>query len=55
MGLISGLVLGIMFGVALIMGWKHMMDYRHKKRIAKVVIHFPCFENLMEFVAFGFV
>ncbi|XP_051129910.1 calcium-dependent lipid-binding protein-like [Andrographis paniculata] len=37
MGLISGIVLGILFGMALMAGWKHMMSYRHNKRSQKAV------------------
>ncbi|KMZ76118.1 putative Calcium lipid binding protein [Zostera marina] len=37
MGLISGIFLGIVLGIALIAGWKHMMSYRSAKRIAKAV------------------
>ncbi|KAG8363375.1 hypothetical protein BUALT_Bualt19G0015800 [Buddleja alternifolia] len=37
MGLISGIVMGILFGIALMAGWKHMMSYRSSKRIAKAV------------------
>ncbi|KAK3194953.1 hypothetical protein Dsin_026263 [Dipteronia sinensis] len=35
MGLISGMLLGITFGIALMAGWRHMMRYRSTKRIAK--------------------
>lgn len=38
MGLISGMFLGIILGIALIAGWKHMMSYRSAKRIGKVWI-----------------
>ncbi|XP_024450430.1 calcium-dependent lipid-binding protein isoform X2 [Populus trichocarpa] len=37
MGLISGLFLGIVFGIGLMAGWKHMMQYRSTKRVAKAV------------------
>ncbi|GAB4844401.1 hypothetical protein Ancab_037765 [Ancistrocladus abbreviatus] len=37
MGLISGVVMGMMFGVALMAGWRKMMDYRAAKREAKAV------------------
>ncbi|XP_027108189.1 calcium-dependent lipid-binding protein-like [Coffea arabica] len=37
MGLISGVVMGMVFGIALMAGWQHMMRYRSKKRIAKAV------------------
>ncbi|KAI4367933.1 hypothetical protein MLD38_016556 [Melastoma candidum] len=35
MGLISGIVLGTVFGIALMAGWKRMMAYRSSKRITK--------------------
>nr|POF12351.1 hypothetical protein CFP56_77717 [Quercus suber] len=35
MGLISGVFMGMVFGIALMAGWKHMMRYRSTKRIAK--------------------
>ncbi|KAA3475335.1 synaptotagmin-4-like [Gossypium australe] len=35
MGLISGILLGIIFGISLMAGWRHMMRYRSTKRIAK--------------------
>ncbi|KAL9263271.1 Calcium-dependent lipid-binding protein-like protein [Drosera capensis] len=34
MGLISGLVIGMMIGIALMAGWRRMMAYRSAKRIA---------------------
>ncbi|KAJ6679535.1 CALCIUM-DEPENDENT LIPID-BINDING (CALB DOMAIN) FAMILY PROTEIN [Salix purpurea] len=37
MGLISGIFLGIIFGIGLLAGWKHMMQYRSTKRLAKAV------------------
>ncbi|XP_050237770.1 calcium-dependent lipid-binding protein isoform X2 [Mercurialis annua] len=37
MGLISGIFLGMIFGIAIMAGWKHMMNYRSTKRIAKAV------------------
>ncbi|KAB1218848.1 Synaptotagmin-4 [Morella rubra] len=37
MGLISGILMGMIFGVALMAGWKHMSGYRSTKRIAKAV------------------
>ncbi|KAI3449148.1 hypothetical protein Pfo_005813 [Paulownia fortunei] len=37
MGLISGMVMGMLFGIALMAGWKYMMSYRSNKRIAKAV------------------
>jgi hypothetical protein len=36
MGLISGVFMGMIFGIALMAGWKQMMRYRSTKRIAKV-------------------
>ncbi|KAG2729573.1 hypothetical protein I3843_01G251700 [Carya illinoinensis] len=37
MGLISGVFMGMVFGIALMAGWKQMMRYRSTKRIAKAV------------------
>ncbi|EEF50419.1 calcium lipid binding protein, putative [Ricinus communis] len=37
MGLISGIFMGMIFGIAVMAGWKHMMRYRSTKRIAKAV------------------
>ncbi|XP_019161057.1 PREDICTED: synaptotagmin-4-like [Ipomoea nil] len=37
MGLISGTLLGIMFGIGLMAIWRHVMRYRSTKRIAKAV------------------
>nr|XP_010934089.1 synaptotagmin-5 isoform X3 [Elaeis guineensis] len=37
MGLISGMVMGTMVGIALMAGWSRMMRYRSTKRIAKAV------------------
>ncbi|KAK1425231.1 hypothetical protein QVD17_20579 [Tagetes erecta] len=37
MGLISGILLGIIFGIAIMAGWRQMMRYRSSKRIAKAV------------------
>lgn len=41
MGLISGLVMGVMFGIAVMAGWQRMMIYRSKKRVTKVLKFFP--------------
>jgi hypothetical protein len=38
MGLISGIFMGMLFGIALMAGWARMMKYRSSKRIAKVWI-----------------
>ncbi|CAN1157751.1 Calcium-dependent lipid-binding protein, partial [Linum perenne] len=35
MGLVSGVFLGMAFGIALMAGWNHMMKYRSNKRISK--------------------
>ncbi|KAI4354933.1 hypothetical protein L6164_003756 [Bauhinia variegata] len=35
MGLISGIFMGMLFGIALMAGWQRMMKYRSAKRIAK--------------------
>ncbi|XP_022757132.1 synaptotagmin-4-like [Durio zibethinus] len=35
MGLISGVLMGMVFGISLMAGWRHMMRYRSTKRIAK--------------------
>lgn len=37
MGLISGILMGTVVGIALMAGWHHMMRYRSNKRIAKAV------------------
>ncbi|XP_043716577.1 calcium-dependent lipid-binding protein-like isoform X2 [Telopea speciosissima] len=37
MGLISGILMGIVVGIALMAGWRHMMRYRSTKRVAKAV------------------
>ncbi|CAH9098107.1 unnamed protein product [Cuscuta epithymum] len=37
MGLISGILMGILFGIGLMAGWRHMMRYRSSKRMAKAV------------------
>ncbi|XP_078428722.1 calcium-dependent lipid-binding (CaLB domain) family protein [Wolffia australiana] len=37
MGLISGLLMGMVVGIALVAGWDRMMKYRSSKRIAKAV------------------
>ncbi|XP_072959348.1 calcium-dependent lipid-binding protein-like [Typha angustifolia] len=37
MGLISGMVMGILVGIALMAGWSRMMRYRSTKRITKAV------------------
>ncbi|KAG9138705.1 hypothetical protein Leryth_023200 [Lithospermum erythrorhizon] len=37
MGLISGILMGMILGVALMAGWRHMMRYRSKQRTAKAV------------------
>lgn len=36
MGLISGILTGMIFGIALMAGWVRMMRYRSIKRVAKV-------------------
>ncbi|XP_022148252.1 synaptotagmin-5 [Momordica charantia] len=37
MGLISGIFMGVIFGIALMAGWQHMMRHRSTKRVAKAV------------------
>ncbi|XP_015893093.1 calcium-dependent lipid-binding protein [Ziziphus jujuba] len=37
MGLISGILMGMIFGISLMAGWRHMMRYRSTKRVAKAV------------------
>ncbi|KAE9445733.1 hypothetical protein C3L33_22370, partial [Rhododendron williamsianum] len=37
MGLISGILMGTVVGIALMAGWHHMMRYRSNKRVAKAV------------------
>uniref|UniRef100_A0A7N2R9J6 Uncharacterized protein n=1 Tax=Quercus lobata TaxID=97700 RepID=A0A7N2R9J6_QUELO len=64
MGLISGVFMGMLFGIALMAGWKHMMRYRSTKRIAKAVdikllgsldredLKKICGENFPEWISF---
>ncbi|TYI67794.1 hypothetical protein E1A91_D08G043000v1 [Gossypium mustelinum] len=35
MGLVSGMFMGMVFGISLMAGWRHMIKYRSTKRIAK--------------------
>ncbi|KAK4344918.1 hypothetical protein RND71_035094 [Anisodus tanguticus] len=37
MGLISGIFMGMIFGIGIMFGWQYMMRYRSRKRIAKAV------------------
>ncbi|KMZ63064.1 putative Calcium lipid binding protein [Zostera marina] len=37
MGLISGMLMGMVVGIMLMVGWKHMTKYRSAKRVAKAV------------------
>ncbi|KAL8227887.1 hypothetical protein R6Q57_015471 [Mikania cordata] len=37
MGLISGILIGTIFGIAIMAGWRQMMIYRSNKRISKAV------------------
>lgn len=64
MGLISGIFMGMLFGIALMAGWARMMKYRSAKRIAKAVdikilgslnredLKKICGENLPEWISF---
>ncbi|CAA3024813.1 synaptotagmin-4 [Olea europaea var. sylvestris] len=64
MGLMSGMLMGIVFGIALMAGWQHMMRYRSNKRIAKAVdikslsslnrddLKKICGENFPEWISF---
>ncbi|CAL5196232.1 unnamed protein product [Lathyrus oleraceus] len=64
MGLISGIFMGMLFGIALMAGWARMMRYRSAKRIAKAVdikllgslnrddLKKICGENLPEWISF---
>nr|GMC80382.1 synaptotagmin-5 isoform X1 [Ipomoea batatas] len=64
MGLVSGMMLGIMFGIGLMAIWRHVMRYRSTKRIAKAVdvklmgslnrddLKKICGENFPEWVSF---
>ncbi|CAI9770292.1 unnamed protein product [Fraxinus pennsylvanica] len=64
MGLISGMLMGIVFGIALMAGWQQMMRYRSNKRIAKAVdikslsslnrddLKKICGENFPEWISF---
>jgi hypothetical protein len=40
MGLVSGMVMGTIVGIALMAGWSRMMRYRSTKRVAKVCVNF---------------
>ncbi|KAK9145135.1 hypothetical protein Sjap_005038 [Stephania japonica] len=37
MGLVSGIIMGILFGLALVVVWTQMMHYRSAKRVAKAI------------------
>ncbi|KAG2723317.1 hypothetical protein I3843_02G142800 [Carya illinoinensis] len=64
MGLISGIFMGMIFGIALMAGWKQMMRYRSTKRVAKAVdikllgslnrddLRKICGENFPEWISF---
>ncbi|KAL8541279.1 hypothetical protein ACS0TY_002503 [Phlomoides rotata] len=64
MGLISGMVMGMLFGIALMAGWKHMTNNRSNKRISKAVdvkllsalnrddLKKICGENFPEWISF---
>ncbi|CAI9769535.1 unnamed protein product [Fraxinus pennsylvanica] len=64
MGLISGMLMGMVFGVALMVGWRHMIRYRSSKRIAKAAdikslsslnrddLRKICGENFPEWISF---
>ncbi|KAL2337421.1 hypothetical protein Fmac_011867 [Flemingia macrophylla] len=64
MGLISGIFMGVLFGIALMYGWERMMRYRSAKRIAKAVnikllsslnrddVKKICGDNLPEWISF---
>ncbi|PIN15453.1 hypothetical protein CDL12_11900 [Handroanthus impetiginosus] len=64
MGLISGMVMGMLFGIGLMAGWSHMMSYRRNKRVAKAVdikllsslnrddLKKICGENFPEWISF---
>lgn len=36
MGLILGMLMGMVVGITLMAGWKHMTKYRSTKRVSKV-------------------
>ncbi|KAK1376273.1 putative Calcium lipid binding protein [Heracleum sosnowskyi] len=64
MGLISGILMGMVTGIALMAGWSRMMKYRSNKRIAKAVdikllgslnrddLKKICGENFPEWISF---
>jgi Uri superfamily endonuclease len=65
MGLISGMMMGVVVGVALMAGWSRVMRHRSRKRVAKVwfqdyyitTVGFGCWEQptpLPMVVLFGF-
>ena len=43
MGLIAGIFMGVIFGIALMAGWQHMTRHRSTKRVAKVSCSFCVF------------
>lgn len=51
MGLISGMVMGTIVGIALMAGWSRMMRYRSTKRVAKVCVCFFLELSFFFFVA----
>ncbi|KAL3517052.1 hypothetical protein ACH5RR_023954 [Cinchona calisaya] len=64
MGLISGVLMGMIFGIGLMAGWQRMMRYRSNKRVAKAVdikllgslsrddLKKICGENFPEWISF---
>lgn len=42
MGLISGIFIGVVSGIAVMAGWQHMMKHRSTKRVSKV----HCFDDI---------
>lgn len=64
MGLISGIFMGVLFGIALMAGWARMMRYRSAKRISKAAdikllaslnrddLKKICGDNLPEWISF---
>lgn len=53
MGLVSGMVMGAIVGIALMAGWSRMMRYRSTKRVAKVCVYFIADLYFSNFFLYG--
>jgi hypothetical protein len=49
MGLISGMFMGVVVGVAIMAGWSRVMQQRSRKRVAKVryLLLFSCYYGVL--------